>query len=98
MNPDPVAAGVVLAGTDPVAVDLVCAVLMGFDPDRLPIVRGAFQSRGWPLTYVDRERINVLSDRASWNAPVMELNSESLFQFRPHFGWQGYLEAGWRTR
>lgn len=96
MNPDPVEAGVVLVGTDPAAVDTACALLMGFDPDRLPIVREAFRSRGWPVASSSRESLRLVSDEAAWNGPTDRVAPEQLFRFRPHFGWTGHLEAAWR--
>jgi len=38
LDPTPKPAGIVLAGMNPVAVDLVCARLMGFDYKRLPVL------------------------------------------------------------
>ncbi len=97
MNPDPVAAGVVVVGLDPVAVDSGCAILMGFDVARLPVIREAFRSRGWPITYVEREEIEIVSDHRPWNGRLGELNPRDLLRFRPHFGWAGHLEAAWRS-
>ncbi len=97
MNPDPVEAGVVLVGTDPAVVDAVCAVLMGFDLDRLPVVRQAFLSRGRPITTVDRADIDVVSDLEAWNGPLGALPPETLFRFRAHFGWKGNVEAAFRA-
>ena len=98
MNPDPVRSGVIVFGHDPVAVDAVCATLMGFDVDRLPIVREAFHARGWPLTDVDRDAIEVASNAPFWNGALAALPPEVLMRFRPHFGWSGRIEAAWRAR
>jgi len=97
MNPDPVPARVVLLGTDFVAVDAACAVLMGFDVERLPIVREAFRARGWPITDVRLGAISLVSDRPDWNGRLEELDPRSLFEFEPHFGWKGAVEAAWRS-
>jgi hypothetical protein len=96
MNPDPVACGVVLFGEDPVVVDTACATFMGFDVDRIPIVREAYRARGWSLTDVDRGAIEVLSDEPEWNRRLAEIDPAVLFRFRPHFGWTGHIEAPWR--
>lgn len=96
MNPDPVASGVVLFGTDPVAVDAACATFMGFDPASIPIVREAFHARGWAITDVEPGQIAVVSDEPAWNAELAALAPATLFRFRPHFGWAGRIEAPWR--
>ena len=96
MNPDPVEAGVVVLGTDPAVVDTVCAVLMGFDVECLPIVRQAFATRGWPITTVRRGDVWVVSDEGSWDRTLADIRPEHLLRFRPHFGWEGHVEAQWR--
>jgi uncharacterized protein (DUF362 family) len=92
MNPDPVPAGVILFGTDPAAVDAVAATFMGFDVEKIPIVREAFHARGWPVTDVRRADIEVVSDEPAWSRPLAAIDPDALFRFRPHFGWQGHIE------
>src|SRR4029079_15265710 len=41
LTPPPRATGAILAGTNPVAVDVVAARLMGLDPDAIPMLRHA---------------------------------------------------------
>jgi uncharacterized protein (DUF362 family) len=43
--PDPLAAGLILAGTNPLSVDCVAARIMGFDYSRIPSVVNGFQTR-----------------------------------------------------
>jgi uncharacterized protein (DUF362 family) len=80
MEADALAAGVLLVGTNPAAVDLVCASLMGFDWRKLPMVREAFQPHEMPIAGFDPEEVSV----------VPELGEPILF--RPHFGWRGAIE------
>ena len=96
MNPDPVAARLVAFGSDPVAVDATCATLMGFDSERIPIVREAFRARGWPLTDVSFADITTASNEPAWNGRLADIPHDSLLQFEPHFGWKNNIEAAWR--
>jgi hypothetical protein len=66
---------------------------MGFDVERLPIVREAFRARGWPLTDAARSEVEVISDAPEWNGRVGALDPSRMFRFRPHFGWEGHVEA-----
>jgi len=68
LNPDPVAAGVVLFGVHPPSVDTACAYLMGFDPAKIPIVTGAFQSRGMPLADHSWRDVEVCSNHNRFNS------------------------------
>ena len=92
MNPDPVDAGAIVFGTHPASVDAVCAVLMGFDPERIPIIRQAFRCTGLPLAEWDWPDVRVHSSRAEWNGPLPHIPDSSTFHFTPHYGWTGAIE------
>ena len=89
MDPDPVRAGLVAFGTHAPSVDAVCAYLMGFDPERIPIVANAFRSVLYSLGSGDWRGIEVRSNRPEWNGCVADITT---LGFRPHFGWKGHIE------
>lgn len=92
MNPDPVNAGLLVFGVNPASVDAACAWLMGFDPERVPVVRQAFRARGFPLAEWGWRDVRVVSDVAAWNARLPDIPDASTFHFRPHFGWTRRVE------
>jgi uncharacterized protein (DUF362 family) len=92
MNPDPVPAGVLLFGLHPASVDAACAYLMGFDPDRIPIVRQAFRCQHYPLAEWDWRDVQLVSHWPEWNGRLPEIPTDSTFRFEPHFGWKGHIE------
>jgi uncharacterized protein (DUF362 family) len=92
MNPDPVAAGLVLFGANPASVDAACAILMGFDPERIPVIREAFRPRCFPITDWGWREVRLLADRPAWNTSLAEVPAASTFRFSPHFGWAGKIE------
>ncbi len=92
MNPDPVRAGVLVFGVNPATVDATCAYLMGFDPERIPIVRQAFETRAYALTEHRWRDIQLVSNAPSWNMKLDEIADESTLRFTPHFGWKGAIE------
>jgi len=92
LNPDPVAAGVVLFGVHPPSVDATCAYLMGFDPDKVPIVSRSFQCRRFPLSDHAWREIVVRSNLAAWNRQLAEISPADTFHFKPHFGWKEHIE------
>jgi hypothetical protein len=92
LNPDPIAAGIVLFGVHPPSVDAACAYLIGFDPAKIPIVTGAFQTRGLPLADHRWRDVEVCSNHAAWNGPLVGIPSDETFHFEPHFGWKGRIE------
>jgi len=93
--------GAVLAGTDPVAVDLAAIALMGFDAARIPKVREAMASDELRVTDV-RDPGDVEPFEADLapdtEAPLharpctlASLAPETPFE--PHAGWKGHIEA-----
>lgn len=90
MAPDPKPCGVILAGTHPVAVDLVAATLMGFDWRKLRLLRHCFGLRELNFVPFGPGDIEVRSNRPEWAGPLDQMRAT--FQFRPHFGWVGAVE------
>ena len=92
MNPDPVPAGLILFGINCPSVDAACAWLMGYDPERIPIVRQAFRCRNYSLAEWDWHDVRVVSNCPEWNYRLTEISDHSTFHFKPHFGWAGWIE------
>ncbi len=90
--PTPRPCGVILAGTDPVAVDAVCARLMGFNWERIPSICRAFGIRRYSLCDGSYEDIEVSSSDERFNRPLLDISPAHTFAFRPHFGWSGHVE------
>lgn len=90
MAPDPKPAGVIIAGTHPAAVDTVAATIMGFDWEKIRLLKNAFSMR--ELNYVPfaPRDIRVISNKPAWNGPLNTL--QETLEFRPHFGWVGAIE------
>ena len=92
MAPDPYESGVLIAGVNPVAVDCVCAAIMGFDYRKIPTLERAFHCSEMPLIDVRPEDIFVESNHPEWNKPMVEFRKGDACSFRPHFGWINAIE------
>lgn len=92
MQGDPVASGVVIAGTDPVTVDMVAARVMGFDWRNLAIIREAYNLKTAPITQWRPDDVTVSSDVAEWNGRFLDIEGKTFLSFEPHFGWKGKIE------
>jgi uncharacterized protein (DUF362 family) len=91
LDPKPKAAGVILAGTNPLAVDLACARLMGFDCRRLPVLYRPFDDHSMPFAPFEIDDVLVLSNKPEFNRPIAAIEGPCL-AFEPHFGWKGHIE------
>jgi hypothetical protein len=90
MAPDAKPCGVIVAGTHPLAVDCVAAALMGFDWQRIRLLRGAIAMRELNFTLFAPTDITVVSNKAAWQGRLDALTDT--FEFKPHFGWVGAIE------
>lgn len=91
LDPIPKPAGVVLAGMNPVAVDLVCARLMDFDYKRLPLLYQALTKHDLPITAFEYDEVVCKSNDSQFDRTLSEFDGEG-FDFEPHFGWKGHIE------
>jgi uncharacterized protein (DUF362 family) len=93
LNPDPMPAGILVFGANPAHVDATAAILMGYDPDKIPIVRQSFCCRHFPIAQVkDWHDVSCISNNESWNGSLGQIPTDSLFHFEPHFGWRDHIE------
>lgn len=94
LTPDAKPAGVLLAGENLLAVDLVATRLMGFDPSRVKTLTAALADPQLAFGITDpASDILVLADDTAWEACLRDPASRFL-AFRPHPGWTGHLESG----
>jgi uncharacterized protein (DUF362 family) len=90
MAPDAKPCGVIIAGTHPLAVDCTAATLMGFDPQRIRMLKSAFAMCEMNFAPFKLEDIDVVSNKPAWNGRLAVI--EETFAFKPHFGWTGAIE------
>lgn len=92
MAPDPKPCGVIVAGTNPLAVDSVCCALMGFDWRKVRMLAGAFKAAHKTVAEFGHEDIAVVSNEPAKQKQLSEFTKEDGFAFKPHFGWVGGVE------
>jgi len=91
--PDPINAGLLIAGLNPLSVDCVAARLMGFDYRKIPSLRQGFATKSFPILDCDYDHISVLGDDSlGFRGFLAEMPEDVGYSFRPHFGWRGHIE------
>jgi uncharacterized protein (DUF362 family) len=90
LAPDPVEMGYMVCGTNPVAIDAVCATLMGFDPMKIPSIARAFHARSFPLCNFEYGDIRLVLNGSEF--ALCNLAKEFIVRFEPQFGWKGHIE------
>jgi len=82
--------GVLLFGDDLPAVDRLNASLMGFDPQKIPLVREAFCLEKFPLVKSSMaDDAMIINGKA---AAVNQIFSNPPYHFEPPGGWKGNIE------
>lgn len=84
--------GVVIAGFNPVAVDTVCATIMGFDYHKIPMLARAWKIQDYPLVDFGTESVECFSNSSEWNGSLEKLSKSRRLGFKPYFGWKGHIE------
>lgn len=91
LTPDPINSGLLIVGTNPVAIDAACATIMGFNPMKIPAIKNAFQINNYKICDFKIEDIKVIIKNNTF--PIQEFPKDEVVQFKPHFGWVGYIES-----
>jgi len=92
LTPDPKPSAVLIAGENPLAVDLVATRLMGFDPKRLKIYSHALTDKHHDFGVRSTEDIEIVTSRGDWENCTSDSSSRFL-NFRPHPGWVNHIEV-----
>ena len=87
LAPDPLALGFLLGGNNASAVDWVGAHLLAYTPDKIPLLRHAFDQFRWPITDFSSSSVRVAGDLGR-GAPQTVFSSAGKLVRHP---------LGWRT-
>ncbi len=91
LRPQPHYTGAVLFCPDVCSLDASSALIMGFDPEKIPLIKSAFADRRYRLT---EEALSELS--VTLNGRILS-QGQLLQEFHPPYkaakGWRGHIEA-----
>src|SRR6266850_376357 len=90
MHPSPKRGGVLVASTNPLAADLVCCRLMGFDERKLPVLNFAV-GNGFHPALARAEEIDLRANVERWTR-LFSLKRAETLAFEPSSGWKGHIE------
>lgn len=89
LTPDSKKCGVIVAGFNLCAVDLVCARIMGFDCNKIKMLNYILNQKGLFKVEVDKIK---LSSNYNYKDFFNERNKNKYFNFEPPSGWKGFIE------
>lgn len=90
MRPTPRPAGLIVCSASPLAADLVCARIMGFDERRLPLI-GYGLGDGFHPHLEEASDLSIHTNDRRWEGLLSMSRGETL-AFAPPSGWRGHVE------
>ncbi len=90
MRPTPRRAGILVASRSPLAADVTCARLMGFDERRIPLLAYALGDGFHPPLEAAAD-LSIRSNLPRWER-LLELRRSESLAFAPPAGWKGVVE------
>jgi hypothetical protein len=88
---DPFAAGMIIVGMNPVAVDAAATRIMGFDWTLVPTIRHGFTEHELPLVGFPWESVCLVSNDPGLSREALDAGLR-VYEFVPHFGWKDHIE------
>jgi len=92
LEPEPFKAGILVGGYSAPAVDYICAMIMGFDPGKIPTIKYSLSDMKYRIADYRAKDILLRFENEEFS-PATELPERITFSFRPTSGWAGHIEA-----
>ncbi len=81
--------GVIVGGCNPVAVDLVCAKMIGFDYEKIPTLTRALNSRKYELFAGELRELIIESEITDG---IDDIDTQFCNKLKPPASWKGHIE------
>ncbi len=91
LKPDRKVCGTIIIGKNPVAADTAACFLMGYDYQKIPVVREAYLLKKYPLISSSSPDITIVSSEKRFDN-LQNIFWDNSFQFVPPFGWKNHIE------
>jgi uncharacterized protein (DUF362 family) len=91
LSPTPINSGFTVGAFNPAVSDSVTAVLMGLDPEKIPIIKNSFFKGDWSICDKNPEDITIRSTKKELNGTPRDIGIFT--QFEPSSGWKGQIES-----
>jgi uncharacterized protein (DUF362 family) len=90
LKPDPKELGYIICGSNPAAVDATGAIVMGFNPLKIPAIKNAFNIAKYKICNYKYDDIVIQFENNSYN--LQNLPARLIKKCNPHFGWKNHIE------
>lgn len=88
----PVAAGALVMGINPLAVDILTTAWMGFDWKKIPLLRNAGSITRWQIAESKTDELRLAVSGKRYSIEDIQ-KADWRMNFKPPEGWRGHIEA-----
>jgi uncharacterized protein (DUF362 family) len=90
LSPQRADCGVIIGGCNPVAIDLVCSKIIGFDYQKIPTLTRALNSKKYQLFGGELRELVIESESTN---SINEVHAQFCNKLKPPASWKGYIES-----
>jgi uncharacterized protein (DUF362 family) len=90
--PEPKHCGILIAGDNPLAVDIVAIRLMGYDYRKLPLYSSFLKLKKWGILSTSEILDITVESNNSLYSNVINNSTSKYLNFNPHIGWKNKIE------
>lgn len=90
MSPEPQNIGTLIGGENILAVDTAASTLIGFDYEKIKMIKYGWKEKKYPLALFDINDTKIISNDKSLNDK--NVISCVKYHFKPHRNWRGHIE------
>jgi uncharacterized protein (DUF362 family) len=90
LAPDPIKCGYLIAGFNPILVDIVSSTLMGFDYRLIPLIQKSLLTKALNVDENEAEQVRIVSNLEGVSN-LSDLTNATPFHFVPNKGWLGHV-------
>ena len=91
LEPNPNYIGILIAGVDPLMIDLSIAELLNFDYKKIPQIIKLFGLRRWKITNFKPQDLTIYSNNLNWNNKKIN-EIDNYLMFKASKGWRNNIE------
>jgi uncharacterized protein (DUF362 family) len=90
LSPQRADCGIVVGGCNPVAVDLVCSKIIGFDYEKIPTLTRALNSKKYQLFGGELRELVIESESTNC---IDDIHTQFCNKLKPPASWKGHIES-----
>jgi uncharacterized protein (DUF362 family) len=90
LAPEPVKMNYLIFGKNPIAIDTISSILMGFDPNKIPTISNSYKIKKFRFGDFSKREIIVQFNHEIFK--IIDIPKNAILNLKPQFGWKDHIE------